>query len=460
MNYLPVEFDLHDFHLSLNTNQSAKFHKRLKELGFDSVQTGDTLVYSRGKSRITAFVQDGSNLNFLPDFYDDTPGGTVYAIMEKMCVSFEGTMIGQYSVPSLGNTWDVRISQGMNLSGRPNVGNREHVMDDPNAPATPSTGAVSSSGAVANQTATQAPTSNGQSAGSVGGGQVQGGQSGESPRDKLYRLFVEEAYQKHAATNGDDPSHFIQLVQNFNTQFPQETEEEKKRETIINALAEYAGVSTDNESTIVSEIQLLMNNGESPIENVADELELSEEEVLDVFGSLIHGNQATPDPNPISAGQQALQNISQQITQAAAPYVGQQNNAQTQAQLKQAMNQSLGQITGANLTAGQSPTYTTTPNSRTMPANWTFEEGTAQDIIRQIGAYVYYNSLNISQVPSDIQNIIHDQLFLLEALARHDRNAPDEELFEFLDEHGYGDLQDTLEDMAALTAEAKVNAGL
>lgn len=224
MAYLPVDFDLHDFQLHLNAVQSAKFHKRLKELGFDSHQQGDTLTYGRGKSRITAFVHNGAELNFLPDFFDDTPGGTVYAILEKMCVAFGGTMMGQYSVPSLGKTWDVRISQGMNLSGRPDVGQRDTVVEEDGS--TPSSGASAPQPAAAQQKAAQAVAAAAQPAAPVRDTDIQDGQQRESSRDKLYRVFVEEQYQKHVEANGDDPAYFLQLAKAFNEQFPKEEKEE------------------------------------------------------------------------------------------------------------------------------------------------------------------------------------------------------------------------------------------
>lgn len=292
MSYLPVEFDLHDFQLSLNTMQSANFHKRLKDFGFDSVQNGDTLVYGRGKSRITAFVQNGSSLNFLPDFYDDTPGGSVYAIMEKMCVAFGGTMVGQYSIPSLGKTWDVRISGGMNLSGRPDVGQRDHVVEEDD-PSSPSSGVLPGGGAVAHQTTTQtvAAKPKGKPK-AVGGGQVSNGQQGESSRDKLYRVFVEETYQKHVQANGDDPAYFMQLISAFNTQFPKEEETQEASQVdqaIVDALMDAIGLdnAVHGHKELGRELELLINNGEEIAINVADDHGFSVEEVQEVIDAFI-----------------------------------------------------------------------------------------------------------------------------------------------------------------------------
>lgn len=285
MAHVPVNFDLHDFQLSLNTQQSAKFHGRMKELGFNSVQQGDTLIYQRGKSRITAFVVNGAALNFLPDFFDDTPGGTVYAIMEKMCVAFGGTMIGKYTIDGVNNQWDVRISQGMNLSGKADVGKREHVVDENAAGgATPSSRPQSSGGQSA-QTSQASPQRTGQGSGEVGDGQ-----SGESTRDKLYRVLVEEAYQKYVEEHGANPNQLITLIKHFNQQFPkeeqeeQETEEEKKIRALF---IEHLGMeSSVTNKTLYREIKLLEDNDESVLMNVADELGIDEVAVEDYFSKL------------------------------------------------------------------------------------------------------------------------------------------------------------------------------
>lgn len=292
MAYVPVNFDLNDFQLSLNTQQSAKFHKRLKELGFDSHQQGDTLTYGRGKSRITAFVVNGSALNFLPDFYDDTPGGTVYAIMEKMCIAFGGTMVGRYSIDGVQGHWDVRISQGMNLSGKADVGKRDHVVDE-NAAGhlAPSSSSVSANGGANQQTGGQTAQASQPSAppSSQSGGQVEEGQSGESTRDKLYRVFVEEAYNKYRAEHGSNPEHYFELVRNFNTQFPKEeekqtwTEEQKK---VIDRFISYTGLNNPSYPALYKEIKLLEDNEEAVLYNVSDDLGMDLDEVVAIYEKL------------------------------------------------------------------------------------------------------------------------------------------------------------------------------
>lgn len=290
MAYVPVNFELNDFQLSLNTAQSAKFHKRLKELGFDSHQDKDTLIYTRGKSRITAFVVGGAALNFLPDFYDDTPGGTVYAIMEKMCMAFGGTMVGRYSIDGVQNHWDVRISQGMNLSGKADVGKRDHVVDE-NASGhlAPSSRPQSTGGQTAKKTSAPA-----QLAGNSGG-QVEEGLKGESSRDKLYRELVEGNYKKHVEAKGEeDPEYFLRLVKHFNTKFPKEKEQEtwtEEEEAIRNALCTHIGLPLDTSDNVLSrEISLLVNNEEDPAMNVADDLDAAIEDVESVIDRLAGGN--------------------------------------------------------------------------------------------------------------------------------------------------------------------------
>lgn len=293
MAYLPVEFDLHDFQLSLNTMQSANFHKRLKELGFDSNQHGDVLTYGRGKSRITAFVVNGAELNFLPDFYDDTPGGTVYAIMEKMCVAFGGTMIGQYSVPSLGKTWDVRISGGLNLSGRPDVGQRDHVVeeDDGSSPS-------SSSGGYTPQPTQQAPAQRvakapKQANQTVSNGEVQEGQSRESTRDKVYKILVETRYENYVKEFGEDTNVLFGFIREFNEQFPKEEETQQAKETqidqgIIDALYQFVSLDESKPlSTLAHEIHLLEQNGEEIVTNVADQYGFGEDEVEEAVDLLV-----------------------------------------------------------------------------------------------------------------------------------------------------------------------------
>lgn len=450
MAYMPVEFDLHDFQLSLNTQQSAQFHKRLKELGFDAVQTGDTMLYQRGKSRITAFVVNGSAMNFLPDFYDDTPGGTVYAIMEKMCVAFGGTMVGQYSIPSLGNTWDVRISGGMNLSGRADVGKRDHVIEDD--PGTghlaPSSGAQSSGGANTKQApAPSSQGSTGTAGSSQGGGQVQGGQSGESPRDKLYRLFVEEAYQKHVEANGEDPGHFIQLVQNFKQQFPEETQEEKKRKAIIVAFKQWFNNMNADENWLAREIQLLIDNEEEVAVNVADQYNLDEDEVEQVMNQLLG---QTPTGSAVRASmKQAVNQASQQIGNALQSMVGQPNNAQTQQQIKNAVQQNMNQIANG---AGY---------GQHMPAGWTFDAQQAQVAVRNIGAYLYYASHSPQNIDVDAFGMHQGLGTLLVALRNHaDGQTSTEEIYDMLEDSGIEDIGNLVQQSHTLMSQMKQTAGI
>jgi hypothetical protein len=434
MAYMPVEFDLHDFKLNLNTAQSAKFHKRLKELGFDSVQNGDTLVYARGKSRITAFVHSGSALNFLPDFFDDTPGGTVYAIMEKMCVAFGGTMVGKYSIPSLGKEWDVRISGGMNLSGRADVGKRDTVIEDD--PGTghlaPSAGAQSSGRANTQQAPTQSSGSTPQPGSGQGGGQVQGGPAGESARDKLYRVFVEEAYQKHVDQHGVDPAKFVELVQNFKQQFPEETQEEKKRKTIIDAFKQWFNNPNADENWLAREIQLLIDNEEEVAANVADQFSLDEDEVEQVMNQLLG---QTPTGSAVSASMKQAVN-------------------QVQNAMQNTMNNVMSKMTtqaGVN-----TPGY-----GRNMPAGWTFDAKQAQTAVRNIGAYLYYATHSPQNIDVDAFGMHQGLGTLLVALRNHaDGQTSTEEIYDMLEDSGIEDIDNLVQQSHTLMSQMKQVAGV
>lgn len=249
MAYMPVEFNLSEFGLLLNSKAAGNFHKRMKELGFDAHDSKGMMIYTRHDSRICAMIGSDMSLNFLQDFYDHTPGGTIYAILERLVMNFGGTMIGTYSIPSAGKSWGVRVKEGLNLSGRDDVGQRDMVQEEevqaPAGAATPS----SSAAAVGGNSYAQAVQATAQTGAFAGAGQVNHGQvpngipgpakpktKRQLQRDKLYQFMVEDQYSSWVATNGggDDANKKLELIRKFQEEFPEEKEVELQTQEDIN----------------------------------------------------------------------------------------------------------------------------------------------------------------------------------------------------------------------------------
>lgn len=269
--YYPVEFDLNEFQLALGPKAAAGFHKRMKDLGFTGADSKGMMVWTRHDSRICALLQPDMGLVFLQDFYDHTPGGTVYAILEKMCVTFGGTMLGKYKIPAIGKEWGIRISQGMVIGDAAGtVGQRDTVAQEvqgangatfPGGSAQLPGGQSGQPQPQANQAATQGgaiTTAN------IGGGQVPSGQPGQSSaspgltqekREKLFALYVDNQFQQWLANNAgasqsEQLSERVRLIKEFDANFPRQETEEEKAQKIIALLAPFLKSRLGNSATL------------------------------------------------------------------------------------------------------------------------------------------------------------------------------------------------------------------
>lgn len=429
--YYPVEFDLNEFQLALGPKAAAGFHKRMKDLGFTGVDSKGMMVWTRHDSRICAMLQPDMGLIFLQDFYDHTPGGTVYAILEKMCVNFRGTMLGKYKIPAIGKEWGIRISQGM-VIGDPagTVGQRDTVAQEVQGAngATFPSGSAQLPGGQSGQSQPQAAQA-AQQGGTIqsanfGPGQVPGGQPGQSgqnaavqsagltqeKRDKLFAVYVDQQFQQWVtgnpgASQTEQLTERVRLIKEFDAQFPREETEEEKAQKIIAPFIPYLKSKLGNGQTIYveeSDLDDIISDFAADSNGTVNEAELSyvihNQLMKDAKGDTGNGYeyhiQLDPNTRLVANFEDEIDLSIHQGNPAFAKKVQTTGHQHVMQQAPSNVPAASPNFTAAHAVAYQQVTSVAAGNTPSTPAGWTVPVQDLQAILKD-AAYVIGNIFTI-----------------------------------------------------------------